>query len=397
MKKLPKLLLLVLLLAPLITVDCFDEARAKPYFTQLEERIAAGKAPDVGFIDELRLPFYAAKGIAQALPSELVDKDFYPQLLQQFQVTDPTRGVLTYALPQSFSTAALMVNFTAIDKAGEKIPEIWAPIAQDGKFIKTPQATDFVQTAQDVQDYQHKIGNNDFYALGLTPELGNWLPFFFQAGGKLYEKPGVLGLYSTAGQTALNLWVGLMNRKLVDTSQVSQAGWPYDVQNRLLDRFMQGKIGMMLVGGSHFDLVLNKKPGFDVRVAELPAGPARKATLSYVRGYALYQAKPAAGATALLKTLTSADTMQNTWMSNPMYIPPRPSLRSAWESKYPEHRAFMTGIDYTQPVNLPAVAWANLEKFDRAAADVLYNAMIGKISVDDALMQIDKLAADILK
>lgn len=84
-------------------------------------------------------------------------------------------------------------------------------------------------------------------------------------------------------------------------------------------------------------------------------------------------------------------------MGNPMYIPPRQSLRSAWENTYPEHGAFMAGVDYVAPLNLPPVAWANLEAFDREAAKVLYNAIVGEIAVPDALEQIDQLAAENLR
>jgi len=388
--KLRKVLLLVIFLSPLITVADFQEVRPKPYFEQLEARLAAGNAPDVGFVDELRLPFYAAKGLTQALPSEVVDADFYPQLLQRFQTRDAATGkATTYALPQSFTTTALMVNRTAFDKSKTNVPQSWKPIAQGGG--------DLVAAAKALQDAQRAAGNKDFYALGLTPELANWLPFFFQAGGKLYAKPGTLGVDSDAGQVALSMWVELVKRGLVDTSQVSQAGWPYDVQDRLLGRFAEGKIGMMLVGGSHFDKLLGAKPGFVVQAVELPAGPAGKATVSYVRGYALYRPKPAAGATALLRALTAPEAMQETWMGNPMYMPPRPSLRAAWESKYPDHKAFMAGVDYAAPLNLPPVAWSNLEAFDRAAADVLYSAMVGKTPVPDALKQIEKLSAEYLR
>ena len=388
--KLRKVLLLVIFLSPLITVADFQEVKPKPYFEQLEARLAADKAPDVGFVDELRLPYYAAKGLAQPVPSDLVKEDFYPQLLQRFQLTDPATGqVTTYTVPQSFTTTALMVNATAFDKTGVPVPQSWKPTEQGGGEL--------VGAAQELQDKQRAAGNTDFYALGLTPEFANWLPFFFQAGGQLYAEPGKLGVDSEPGRVALSLWVDLVKQGLVDTSQVTPKGWPYDVQDRLLYGFSQGKIGMMLVGASHFEMVLGAKPGFEVQVVELPAGPYGRATVGYVRGYALYRPEPAAGSATLLGSLTSAEAMSNTWMGHPMYMPPRPSLRSAWESKYPEHKAFMTGVDYVAPLNLPPVPWANLEAFDRATADVLYNAMVGNMPVSDALAQIEKLAEENLR
>jgi multiple sugar transport system substrate-binding protein len=384
-----RIFLLVLLLSLLLTVNCFQEARPKPYFEQLEKKIAANEAPDVGFVDELRLPYYASNGYAQPVLAELVDTDFYPQLLRRFQSLDAKGNLVTYALPQSFTTTALMVNVTAFEKSGVKIPQSWNPIEQGGGEL--------VDAAQKLQDEQRTAGNTDFYALGLTPELANWLPFFFQAGGQLYAQPGTLGVDSEPGRVALNLWVDLVKRGLVDTSAVTLEGWPYNVQDRLLGQFSQGKIGMMLVGASHFETVLGAKPGFEVQVVELPTGPVGKATVGYVRGYALYRPKPTADATALLQSLTAPQAMQETWMGHPMYMPPRPSLRSAWESKYPEHKAFMAGVDYVAPLNLPPVAWQDLENFDRATADVLYSAMEGKITVPDALAQIDELAAKYLK
>jgi ABC-type glycerol-3-phosphate transport system substrate-binding protein len=387
--KLRKILLFVLLLFPLLSVNCFQEAAPQPYFEELGVMLAAGEAPDVGFVDELRLPFYVANGSIQALPSDVVDDDFYPQLLQRFQRTDPASGeVATYALPQSFTTLALMVNITAFEEAGLEVPRSWDSIDNGGGEL--------MAAAQELQKSQREAGNEDFYALGLTPELANWLPFFFQAGGTLYAQQGMRGIDSEPGRIALSLWVELVDQGFVTTSPITPEGWPYDVHDNLLEKFIDGKIGMMVVGGSHFDLVRDANPNFDVQVVELPAGPCCKATVSYVRGFALYRPNPTEGTVAFLQSLTSPQAMQETWMGNPMYIPPRPSLRSTWEEKYPDHKAFMAGVDYVAPLNLTNVAWSNLEQFDRRTADFLYSVMVREISVVDALVQIENLSEEYL-
>lgn len=382
--KLRRILLFLLLLIPLLTVSEFQEVRPQSYFEQLELRLVAGDAPDVGFVDELRLPFYAANGITQAIPPELVDNDFYPQLIERFQTRDDTGNVTTYALPQSFTTTALMVNVTAFNESGVDIPTSWA----EG-------GGDLMDAAYWLQDSQRADGNEDFYALGLTPEFANWLPFFFQAGGALYAEPGKMGVDSESGKIALEEYVGLVKSGLAYTAPV--VNWPYDVQDTLLELFIQGKIGMMLVGGSHFDYVLQADPDFEFSVVELPEGPDGQWTVGYLRGYALYKPEPTEGALNLLTYVTSREAMENTWMGDPMYLPPRPSLRSDWEDRYPEHRAFMAGVDYIAPLNLPPVPWGSLAWSDQEMADVLYSAMNDQMSVSEALAQIENLAEDYLK
>jgi multiple sugar transport system substrate-binding protein len=382
--KLRRIMLFLLLLIPLLTVSEFQEVRPTPYFERLDLLLVANERPDVGFVDELRLPFYAANGFTQALPRELVDDDFYPQLLERFQTRDAAGNVTTYALPQSFTTTALMVNATAFEESGVAIPQSWA--SGGGELMGA---------ADQLQFWQRSNGNEEFYALGLTPEFANWLPFFFQAGGRLYEDPDKLGVNSDAGVLALEEYVALVKSGLAYTAPV--VDWPYDVQDTLLDLFVQGKIGMMLVGGSHFDQVLWAQPNFEVSVVELPEGPSGRATVGYLRGYALYNPEPTEGALDLLTYVTGSEAMENTWMGDPMYLPPRPSLRPVWESKYPEHYAFMAGVDYIAPLNLPPVPWERLEQFDRETANVLYAAMVDQMSVPDALAQIETLAADYLK
>ena len=373
--KLHKILLILLLISPVLMIDCSSPPDAYP--AKLMEMIEThGVVPDVGYVDALQAPEFIRRDWLKPIPDEVELDGFYPRLLEYFQ-----HDGQIYAVPVDFQPVTLLINEELFDKYGLAPPNTW---------------DELVETAWIIQDGEREAGNQDFYGLGLTAGIWNFLPFLYQAGGSLLDPSGMLALNTDQAKDAFTFYTGLSR----DGPAFGAYGdeWPYWGAyggDGVLARFEQGKIAMCFGGpGMYYSL---KRQGAPVKVIEPleGRGPAgRRATIALVRGYGLFgdpdtPASPAA--VDFLRFLTSEEAMK-LWIGDsetlPDYMPAREDLREAWLDVHPGTEAFMNSVrfDYIpSPPQLPLVNFATISELDQLAAKEIREALRPDLSADKAL------------
>jgi ABC-type glycerol-3-phosphate transport system substrate-binding protein len=404
--KVRKILLVFLLISPVLTTYCTEPYSSRTYFEQLEEKLytmqAAGvETPAVVYVDGLWAPQYISQGLLTPIPVERMDDfgDFYETLLPYFQrdenqlpCSDSSGACYTYALPHNVQTMGLVVNWDLFQEAAQYV-DIDLKRVEEGEW----NWDDFRAMAENLTTL-----GPDVYGVGLTPGFWNFLPFLFQADGLLLNESGTeLILTQHRAEEAwpafdaLAFYTDLYREGLVfpprDQWPVGQ--WPYWGQyDEMIDAFAEKRIAMLPTGPSVYDRILDRM-GLDpatqetVKVIELPAGPARRATIGEVRGFGLV-GEPSEAAVKFLNFATGPEGM-SFWIgdqqSPPDYLPARRSLRGAWLETHPDTNAFAAGTEYMvsyQPAVAPIQAIA---EFDQLAADYISGALLGEISVEEAL------------
>lgn len=381
--KLRRILLTLLVISPVLLFNCRDEVRSQPYFDRLVTLIVAGEAPDVGYVDSLRATEYINQDLLWPIPDELVEDDFYPQLLAYFQ-----REGQTYALPRDFQTVALLVNMDLFEEAGLLSPSEleefkWDHFQEIAAVLTNP--------------------DEDVYGVGLTAGLVNWLPFLLQAGGSPLDESGAqITLDTEEAWVALTFYTDLIRNGY---ALVSDGPWPFlgmYGEGGLLEMFAHGKVAMILAGPTMYNDLKRLLEEMDspphVEVVELPEGPAGKATIAYVVGFGLFR-EPSASALAFLQFVTSGEGMQ-IWFSPesldlkppipapPIYMPARISQRDAWMEAHPDTAAFMSGVDYLSFYQPPTASFQGMEEFDRLAAEILSAVLRAEITVEEAVQEL---------
>jgi len=398
-------LLILLVISPLLLLNCRDEVRSQPYFEKLLTLSAAGTPPHVGYVDTLRLPEYIENDLLWPVPDELVDDDFDPELLAYFQRDDnellcsgSSGTCKTYALPRDFQTVALVMNTDLFEESGIVPPDELQNFDWDA----------FREIAAMLTD-----AGEDVKGVGFTTSFANWLPFLFQANGSWFDEAGMsVTLDTDQAREALTFYTDLVRDEY---AIVVDGPGPYPGvydEGGLLDMFVNEQVGMALIGPSMYHVLRIKyeQQGISeppLKVVELPAGPTgAKATIAYVVGFGLFR-EPSAPALELLEFVTSEEGMM-IWFSPeslglgspvpvpPTYIPARMSLRDAWMEAHPGTEAFVEGAQHLAFYQPAVVPFGAMEEFDRQATEILREVLLREMPVEEAVQELQAKGDEIM-
>jgi len=387
----------VLLLAVIVLVllgSCRSEYRADQYFVKLLTRIAAGTPPDVAYMDTLRAPQFIEQGLLQPLDDILDSRftpedreDFYPHLLANFQ-----RNGHTYVIPHDFQTDAMAINTKVFDEKGVPWPN-----------------NDW--TWDDLLAMATANTDGSVCGLGLTATMANWLPFVFQAGGRLLNDDGTqMDLNSQESIDALQYYIDF---PLQGRGCIPEDGtWPYMGREQLLQRFLNDQLAMMVVDPGSFSYLISNidgsnRPNPPILVVRLPKHPytGKQTTIAYVVGYGLTN-PPTESSISFLQYATSAEAMR-LWFDSangaPVeFIPARKSLVDEWKNAFGDESvriAAQVFVDSVEDVGgyQPATAsFGQIAEFDLQADQILLQALTNQKSASDAVQEIHDLGNSIL-
>jgi multiple sugar transport system substrate-binding protein len=357
---------------------------------KLLTQILSGKSPEV-----LQVAYGDAKPLAvQGAFVDLMkdlgsEKTNYMPQIWELAVND---GQLT-GMPWLGHTIQVIYNKNLFEKAGIKeVPKTW---------------DEFYEVAKKLTVDTNGDGKPDQFGIGLSGKQGGdlgWMYGLFagQAGAKLVtQKDGKneVAINSPEGIKALEFYTKLMNETSPPDSLNKDGGAiQTDFRNQVVAMELSGPWGVAEAWKT------NGK--FEAGVAEVPAGPAGKATevttylLSIPTGV---EGDKLAASKKLIKYLSSKPAQEMVMKGEkgddgkyyPFRIPIRKDMADTQFYKdHPEFNTFMKGVEY--PVSLfPIPQWAQIS--DEVYTSALNQAVSGKLSAADALKLVQDKGNVIIK
>jgi multiple sugar transport system substrate-binding protein len=335
------------------------------YDTKLQVSIAGGSPPDVFYVDAFKFFDYQTAAALDSGNDKIENPDgFVPNLRDAFVAEDQF-----YCPPKDFSTLALEYNTAMFDAAGLEYPTAdW--------------------TWEDLEAAAEALTDADagVYGMVITPDLARWLAFLYQAGGSVYNEDATeMTINSPEALEALNFYAGLVEKGFAAEPSSVSTGWPGEA-------FGQGKAAMVIEGNWIMSYLKDQFPDLAFGVAELPAGPAQKATLSFTVCYAA----PANGAHLeeswdLINFLTGEEGMA-AWTGLGLAMPTRSDLQAAWVEQYPEQQPFSDGAEYSYPWQFVAGFQAVMDTMNSG----LQQVFAGMATPEQVLAEAEQVGNEVL-
>lgn len=352
--------------------------------------ILSGEAPEV-----LQVPYRDVRAIGGEGGFIALNKWFKKEKSNYYeQIWD--LGIVDnkiYGFPWMGHTIQLVYNKTMFNEAGlKKPPETWEELYNYAKKLTKDKNGD---------------GKIDQYGIGLVGKQHHDITWLFnmfvnQAGAKLVENrngKNYVALNSPKGKTALDFYVKLIKEvSPPDTGNKNGGDVMADFRNQITAMEFQGPWGIT-------DIWKNGNP-FEVSAAPVPSGAAGKA--ADIGPYMLcipvdVKDDKLDASINLIKFLTDRKgqemLMRGEKADDGNYYPFRVPIRkdminTEYFKKHPEFLVFIEGFQYPS-VSTPVKEWTKVE--EQVYKSQLNAAVIGKISVGEALNNIEKEGNKILQ
>jgi multiple sugar transport system substrate-binding protein len=290
------------------------------YATKIQTDIAAGTVADVFYVDSLVAPDYMLNGALLELDSYMQAdgvkaEDFYPGLIGSFQMDGKT-----YGLPKDWSSLGMEYNTTAFSDAGiSGAPTTWDELKSAAQALKD------------------KAGEP---RVVIPADIAREFAFHYGAGAKVISDDGTkIVVNSPEAATALDFYYGLYRDELATTHQDVGADWPGDAMAK-------GLGDLIFEGNWVFPFLQANAPDLKYSIAEMPAGPAAKATLAFTVSFSAFAGtKQPEASWKVINYLTGPEGMGK-WTSLGLAMPSRTGLADAWKQQFPERESFLVSGDY---------------------------------------------------
>jgi multiple sugar transport system substrate-binding protein len=313
------------------TVDSFNQANpdlavtlnlTPDFAAKLQSALASAAPPDLFSINSFDLPALAQAGALAPAHDRLTHPDdFYPVLRNAFTLD----GVF-YCPPAAFSTLALVYNQALFDAAGIAYPTA----AWTWDDLRTAAAA--------LTNAESRIAG-----LALNPDSARWLTFVYQAGGRVTDASFTrMTINSPEAQQAFEFAAQLVKEGIAMQASDLDSRWPGEALGK-------GKAAMTIEGNWIVPFLHDQFPAVKVGIAELPSGPAGKATIAFPICYSVAANGQQIDASfKLLDYLVAPESMKAA-SDLGLTMPTRQSLREGWLQQFPDRAAFLQGVDYAYP------------------------------------------------
>jgi multiple sugar transport system substrate-binding protein len=312
------------------------------YAAAMAAKFSSGDVPDVFYVDSGPAATWIDDGVLEPLDTYIQatgfdTSAFYPAYLDAFKGPDG----MQYGLPKDGNTIAMAYNTDLFEQAGiTAAPTTWEELTA---------AIDKLKTVDGLQA-----------PMCLSPSLDRGLAFIYQAGGGLFNDDKTAGIINTPESVA-----GIQQYLDFFTSGAGKR--PGDMGDDWCGKSLgAGNVAIAFEGGWLDPYMKDTYPDTKYAWAEMPAGPAGKATLGFTVAYAMgvdSQNKDASW--ALISYLTGPEGMQ-TWTEGGVANPSRTDLQGG-EGK----EILIQGADYAHP-------WSFIPGFTEIN-DAFNNALTGAI------------------
>lgn len=279
------------------------------YNQAMQTKIASKTAPDVYYLDVSLATAYMSKGVLEPLDSYLDQNDvadFEPNLLKGYQLNGKT-----YGLPKDYNTLGLFYNKDMLAQASVQVPATW----------------DELMTAA------QKLTAGKVKGLALSDDAARFIPFMFQAGGKVIDDSGKPAFNTPEGAKGLDFYYSFFKKGYAATPKDLGDGWNGD-------SFAHKKAAMVIEGGWLIPSMAQAGPDVKYGIAKLPKGD-NEGDLAFTVAYVMNKnSKHKAEAAEVLKFLTGKEAQQLTAESG-LAIPTRKSMNTVYAEKHPEAKALV--------------------------------------------------------
>lgn len=266
------------------------------YGTAMTARFAAHNPPDVFYVDSSVAGAWERQGVLQPLNSFITSSKydttaFFPSLLGAFQ-----SGKTIYGFPKDWSPLAMEVNKGMLGQAGGRAPTSWAQLQS---------------VAQTMASKNVVPGGKP---ICLAPDWARMLAFIYQAGGSLTN------LTSPAAASAVNFYVGLLNKGLAATPDKLGAGWCGEALGK-------GKAAIIFEGNWLLPYMKSTYPNVQYGIFPMVKGKTG-GNLAFTVSYSMAKdASNKQAAWTLLSWLTGKQG-QTIWMSKGLALPSRKDVKA---------------------------------------------------------------------
>jgi multiple sugar transport system substrate-binding protein len=291
---------------------------------QLGQAFAGNRPPDVFYVNSDQFANYAKGGSLYAYGDRIADASgFSSQLRDAF-----TYNGRLVCLPKDSSTLGLAINTKLWQQAGltaADYPTTWQQLAADAAKLTKAGVTGLVTTP----DYQ-RLG-------ALMKEAGGWI-----------TNPGQTAMTadSSANKKALDFVKSMMADGSLKYAQDVDAGWGGEALGK-------NKAAMTIEGNWLQGAMKSDYPNVAYTVVPLPAGPAGRGTLSFSNCWGIAaKSGHQKAALDLVRYLTTAK-QQLAFADAFGVMPSRTDALATYAQKYPQAKAWVDGVAYSQrPVTI---------------------------------------------
>jgi multiple sugar transport system substrate-binding protein len=275
-------------------IDVEQETVAGDYRVQMATNFSAGTAPDIFYVNAEYTPEWIEEGFLEPLDEFIANQGFdtaafFPGYLDTFKGPDGTQ----YGLPKDGNTIAMGYNTD---------------------LVTTPPTTlDELVTAADGLK-----GQGDLKApICINPGLDRGLAFIYAQGGSLLtEDNSAAAIDSPASVAAVQWYLDLVKNGQAMTATQLGDGWCGEALGK-------GDVAIAFEGGWLKGAMDNDFPDTNWAFAEMPAGSAGKATISYTAAYGINPDSDSKDAAwVVMQYLTGPDGMQ-IWTEGGIAVPSR--------------------------------------------------------------------------
>jgi multiple sugar transport system substrate-binding protein len=296
-------------------IDVTQETVAGDYRVQMATNFSAGTAPDIFYVNAEYAPEWIEEQFLEPLDQYIADQGFdtsafFPGYADIFKGEDGT----TYGLPKDGNTIAMGYNTD---------------------LVTTPPTTldELITTADGLK------GQGNLKApICLSPGLDRGLAFIYAQGGSLLTEDGSAAAIDSAESTAAVQWYLdlIKNGQGMTPTQLGD-GWCGEALGK-------GDVAIAFEGGWLKGAMDNDFPDINWDFAEMPAGSAGQATITYTAAYSINpESENKDAAWVVLQYLTGPEGMQK-WTEGGIAIPSRDDVPT------PEgFEVIVAGADYARP------------------------------------------------
>jgi multiple sugar transport system substrate-binding protein len=337
------------------------------YFTKLQTQGSSKTLPDVFWMNGPNFQLYASNGLlAKLAPFEkagLVDTADYPKAMNDIYTLDGEQ----YGIPKDFDTIAVFYNKDILERAGVAAPTskwTWDDYRAIAKQITEKLGSEGIIGSGDNYDTQSMV-----------------YPSIFSNGGTVIDAKGKSGYDDPKTVQALEFWRSLV----ADGSMLSPA---QNADTSGLQKFLDGKAGMVWCGNWQVSALLGSTVANSVRTVELPLAPSgeRKTVIHGIGNVlaATSATKPAAQAFfSYLGGKQAAEIQAKMGTANPAFTGTQQAFVDSapqYDLQIFENAATQYSVAY--PVSKNTGAWNTIE------AKLLPQAFSGEKPVPDVAAEL---------